>query len=251
MTLFLFPVQNACFHPSNRPPIVFIVKYRCLLQSWEVKLAIPDSQRQSVLVGLVTETWLTHENRAQGGSYNLHQIMQASNYDQCCAAEINCFGNGTILFKKFSYWSIVALQCCVHFCCTAEWISCMYTYIPSFFWFPPHLVTTEHWVELPVLYSRFSRFPGRASGKEPTWNAGGIKDAGSLSGWGRCPGGGHGNPLHYSCLENPMDRGAWVVMTHRVAKVRHDWNDSACRHTLVSYMCVWCCSEWYVCYFFF
>ena len=40
-------------------------------------------------------------------------------------------------------------------------------------------------------------------------NAGDVIDAGSIPGLGRSPGGGHGNPLQYSCLENPMDRGAW------------------------------------------
>ena len=39
--------------------------------------------------------------------------------------------------------------------------------------------------------------------------AGDAGDAGSTPGWGRSPGGGHGNPLQYSCLENPVDRGAW------------------------------------------
>ena len=43
-------------------------------------------------------------------------------------------------------------------------------------------------------------------------------DAGSISGLGRCPGGGNGNPLQYSCLENRMDRGAWWATAHRVAK---------------------------------
>ena len=43
--------------------------------------------------------------------------------------------------------------------------------------------------------------------KNPYDNAGDIKDAGSVPGLGRSPGGGHGNPLQYSCLENPMDRG--------------------------------------------
>ena len=52
-------------------------------------------------------------------------------------------------------------------------------------------------------------------------NAGDIKDAGSVPGWGRFPGGGHGNQLQYSCLENPMDRGAWRAAIHRVAK-RHN-----------------------------
>ena len=41
---------------------------------------------------------------------------------------------------------------------------------------------------------------------------------GSVPGLGRSPGGGHGNPLQYSCLENPVDRGAWRAMVHRVAK---------------------------------
>ena len=43
-------------------------------------------------------------------------------------------------------------------------------------------------------------------------------DAGSISGSGRSPGGGHGNPLQYSCLENSMDRGSWLVTVHRLAK---------------------------------
>ena len=49
-------------------------------------------------------------------------------------------------------------------------------------------------------------------------NAGDIRDRGSIPGLGRFPGGGHGNPLQYSCLENPMSRGAWVVTVHRVTK---------------------------------
>ena len=44
--------------------------------------------------------------------------------------------------------------------------------------------------------------------KNPPANAGDIRDMGSVPGSGRSPGGGHGNPLKYSCLENPMDRGA-------------------------------------------
>ena len=55
-------------------------------------------------------------------------------------------------------------------------------------------------------------------GKEHACNAGDIKDAGSVPGSGRSPGEGHGNPLQYSCLENPMDRGAWRTMVHRVSK---------------------------------
>ena len=54
--------------------------------------------------------------------------------------------------------------------------------------------------------------------KNPPANAGDKRDAGSTCGLGRSPGGGHGNPLWYSCLENPIDRGAWRARVHRVAK---------------------------------
>ena len=53
--------------------------------------------------------------------------------------------------------------------------------------------------------------------KNPLANAE-VRDVGSISGLGRCPGGEHGNPLQYSCLENPMDRGVWLAMAHRVAE---------------------------------
>ena len=49
-------------------------------------------------------------------------------------------------------------------------------------------------------------------------NAGDLRDVGLLSGLGRSPGGGHGNPLQYSRLENPMDKGAWQATVHVVTK---------------------------------
>ena len=49
-------------------------------------------------------------------------------------------------------------------------------------------------------------------------NAGDVRDAGSIPGTRRSPEGGHGNPLQYSCLENPMDRGAWQAPVHGVAE---------------------------------
>ena len=48
--------------------------------------------------------------------------------------------------------------------------------------------------------------------------AGDIRDEGSTPGLGRSPGGGQGNQLQYSCLENPMDRGAWRATVHTVAQ---------------------------------
>ena len=56
--------------------------------------------------------------------------------------------------------------------------------------------------------------------KNPPANAGDIIDAGLIPGSGRSSGGGHGNPLQYSYLENPMDRGAWQAIVHRVANSR-------------------------------
>ena len=58
-------------------------------------------------------------------------------------------------------------------------------------------------------------FPGDLDGKESACNAGYL---GSIPGSGSSPREGNGNPLQYSCLENPMDRGAWQAAVHRVTK---------------------------------
>ena len=58
-------------------------------------------------------------------------------------------------------------------------------------------------------------FPGGSECKESTCN---VRELGSILGLGRSPGEGHGNPLHYSGLGNPMERGAWRATVHRVAK---------------------------------
>ena len=57
--------------------------------------------------------------------------------------------------------------------------------------------------------------PGGSDGKASAYNAG---DPGSIPGLGRSPGEGNGNPLQYSCLENPMDRRAWWTTVHGVAE---------------------------------
>ena len=62
--------------------------------------------------------------------------------------------------------------------------------------------------------------------------AGDIRDMGSIPGSGRSPGGGHGNPLQYSCLENSMDRGAWQALSIGLQRIGHDthtitlWGDT-------------------------
>ena len=56
--------------------------------------------------------------------------------------------------------------------------------------------------------------------KNPPANSGDARDAGLIPASGRSPGGGNGNPLQYSCLENPMDRGAWRATVHGITKSR-------------------------------
>ena len=65
-------------------------------------------------------------------------------------------------------------------------------------------------------------FPGGSDGKESACNVG---DLGTIPRSGRAPGGGHDNPLQYSCLENPMDRGAWQTIAHRVTKSQTGLSD--------------------------
>ena len=72
----------------------------------------------------------------------------------------------------------------------------------------PHLWS---WAAEDSRGSYFERSPSGSTGKEPSAKAG---DVGLIPGWGRCPGEGNGNPLQYSCLENPMDRGTWQATVH-------------------------------------
>ena len=74
-------------------------------------------------------------------------------------------------------------------------------------------------------------FPGESGFKESACNAG---DLGSIPGSGRPPGEGHDTLLQYSCLENPMDRGAWLATVHGVTKSRTQLGNSH-THTSFSY----------------
>ena len=71
-------------------------------------------------------------------------------------------------------------------------------------------------------------FPGGSMGKEFACSAGDTGDTGSVPGLGRFPGGWHDSPLHYSCLENSIDRGAWWATVHRVPESQR----SICQHPL-------------------
>ena len=66
-----------------------------------------------------------------------------------------------------------------------------------------------------IVYGLAKSLPGGSVGKESACNAG---DTGLVPGLGRSPGGGHGNPLQYFCLENPMNRGAWWATVQAATK---------------------------------
>ena len=70
-------------------------------------------------------------------------------------------------------------------------------------------------------HSVYTGFPGGCQCSLSA-NAGDLRDMGLIPGSGRSPEGGHDNPLQYSCLENPMDRGAWWATVHRSQGVAHD-----------------------------
>ena len=76
-------------------------------------------------------------------------------------------------------------------------------------------------------------FPGDAVVKNPPANAVDIRDAGSIPVSGRFPGKGNGNPLQYSYLGNPMDRGAWWATTHGITKSR-DMAEHTHTHTHIT-----------------
>ena len=77
-----------------------------------------------------------------------------------------------------------------------------------------------HWSLIISYLYLCSGFPGGSMVKNPPANAGDTGDTGSIPGLGRSPGGGNGNPLQYSCLENPMDRRAWWATFHGVLPSR-------------------------------
>ena len=87
------------------------------------------------------------------------------------------------------------------------------------------LALSKHLFELCLSLCSFLRgathrsgFPGGSVVKNPSANAGDAEDAGSVSGLGRSLGGGNGNPLQYSCLGNPVDKGAWQATIQRIEK---------------------------------
>ena len=76
-------------------------------------------------------------------------------------------------------------------------------------------------------------------GAEVKASARNAGDLGLIRGLGRSPGEGNGNPLQYSCLENPMDGGAWWATVHGSQRVRHDWSDLAAAVGHIPFVNLW------------
>ena len=92
--------------------------------------------------------------------------------------------------------------------------NCVVVADPSDFYLTIHCTKITHYGLLSTSEETYQgSFPAGSHGKEFACNAG---DLGLIPGSGRCPGGGHGNPLQYFCLQNPMDRGAWWATVHGV-----------------------------------
>ena len=83
--------------------------------------------------------------------------------------------------------------------------------------------------------------PRCASGEEPTCPMqADVREAGSIPGSGRSPGWGHGNPLQYFCWDNPMDRGTWGAIVHRVSQTRLKWLSTHTTYVLTKHRILPC-----------
>ena len=87
-----------------------------------------------------------------------------------------------------------------------------------------------------TFHASVKRLPDGSAGKESACNAGDTGDAGLIPGSGRPPGGGHGNPVQYSCLKNSMDRGAWWTTIQRIAKSWTQLINYACKKLLAIFV---------------
>ena len=103
----------------------------------------------------------------------------------------------------------------------------MYVFLLNWFPFLPGKLSHIHqpFLYLGLAIQQFCASPMVLLVKKQPINAGVVRDVGSIPGSERTPGGGHGNPVQYSCLENPMDRGTWRATVLGVAKSQTQLNN--------------------------
>ena len=133
-----------------------------------------------------------------------------------------------------TYFSQHTQYCAYHFYPASPSSSCciLSSLIPLFpLFIVPNLIPSPN---LPFKYLPTRGFP-MVKWQSPPASAGDTGDDGSIPGSGRSPGGGNDNPLQYSCLGSPMDRGAWQATVHEVAK--SDTTEQLSTHTLSHLNC--------------
>ena len=91
-------------------------------------------------------------------------------------------------------------------------------------------------VELLIMCTHGRGLPGGSVVKNSPANAGDTRDAGTILGSGRSPGGGNGNSLQYSCLANPMDREAWRATAHKVTKSQKQLRRLSTAHSIAHFL---------------
>ena len=133
----------------------------------------------------------------------------------------------TLALFDFSFSGCIGHVCvcvCTYMCARAFAHAHTLTYVQLSVipWIAAHQapLSMESWSRLPLAALALARgFPGGTVLKNPPANAGASRDTGSIPRLGRSPREGNGNPLQYSCLENPIDRGAWWATVHEVTKI--------------------------------
>ena len=128
----------------------------------------------------------------------------------------------TLALFDFSFSGCIGRVCvCARACAFAHARTLSHVQLSVIPWIAAHQapLSMESWSRLPLAALALARgFPGSSVLKNPPANAGASRDTGSIPRLGRSPREGNVNPLQYSCLENPMDRGAWWATVHEVTK---------------------------------
>ena len=124
--------------------------------------------------------------------------------------------SGHMKFSRFLKFISFCLECLIWFCITGRENLAIARFNPAFFLLIDSLLDQTSVRFLSGLF--LEGFPDGSDGEEFTCNTGDPGDVGSIPGSGRSPGEGNCYSLQYSCLENPMDGGAWQAIVHGVAK---------------------------------
>ena len=142
-----------------------------------------------------------------------------------------------LVFKKFPKQNLKKAYCAFKLRAGFSWLpylSCMWgSHHKNIHMSFPQKGTHEPTNSYLWVYNLSLGFPNGSDSQESACNA---EDPDWIPGLGRSPGGEHGNPLQYSCLENPMDRGAWWATVHGVAKSQKGLKQLS-MHAPVSYFC--------------